>query len=514
MRLALPINVLSLAVACLSCATGHARSARLHDTAGLVINHSIDGMVRARPVPGLPTPPLLSRTSAPPVPTAVCSAQPVDWHGQTLPDGEAGTLNPQSFFRSATMNGHGRIAFVSKVDDAERNQGVFTADADGLRVVAMGCGGEGGSGKPDDCGDPAPIGGTFSGFFGGTLGTPDINDNGDVLFLADLDGAPAPRGLFLYRAADHHFDKVAAVGDPSPLGGTFTALGPGSMNSSGTVVFLAITDDAETSDIFRWQDGVLAKYVATGDPAPGGGTFRVLGGETWGYADGTVIAGGPVPGINEDGMIAFRGYVDDGESPGGLFLSIAGLHAWMVKAGDTDPDGGTYLDFAAPLLNDNGEIAFYADRSFDSQQQGVWVAGSPASWRTVVAPDEEIDGGHIWGMAYSRNPMRALNANGDVVLWTSRIMPDQSELGTILLNHADGAVDVLAVQGEEAPFGGYWGGSFDGWPVINASGQVRIGAATPGFALSSDVIVTACTDSDSIFTDGFESAGASRASDR
>jgi len=50
----------------------------------------------------------------------------------------------------------GRIAFVAQVDGSTRNQGVFTADADGVAVIAMGCGNGGGSGSTDGCGDPTP----------------------------------------------------------------------------------------------------------------------------------------------------------------------------------------------------------------------------------------------------------------------------------------------------------------------------------------------------------------------
>jgi len=504
-----PLRIhLPLALACLAAGAGHAQPVRFHgEGAAVVTDRTIDGrlVMRAAPVPSAAAP-AASLAAAAPAGTGTCGATAVDWHGQALPDGEAGTLNPQAFFRSATINNFGRIAFVSKVDDAARNQGVFTADAQGLRVVALGCGGEGGSGAPDTCGDPSPLGGTFSGFFGGTLGTPDINDNGDVLFLADVAGGSAPRGLFLYRAAEQAIVKVAAVGDPSPLGGTITTLGPGSMNNAGTVMFVAATDGGQSADVMRWEDGVLTKYVAAGDPAPGGGTFTLIGTEFWGFPDGTSIAGGPVPGINDAGIVAFRGYVSGGISAGGLFLSIGGVHAWAVKAGDEAPDGGTYLDFAAPLLNANGQIAFFADHSLESQAMPIWVAGSPGQWRTALAPFDEIDGGMVWGVAFSRNPMRALNANGDVVLWTSRLMDDQSELGTVLLSQADGARLVLAVQGQPGPFGGYWGGSMDGWPAMNDANQVRIGAATPGFALTADVVVTPCTAAEVVFRDGFDAA--------
>jgi hypothetical protein len=493
---------LSLALACVIPSIGHAQSIRFHGDSAVVTDRTIDGRRVTRPA-GLASPAL---PVVPPVSTGadVCSATPVGWYGQSLPNGETGTLNPMSFSRSATINAHGRIAFSSSVDGAARNQGIFTADAQGLRIVALGCGGDGGSGATDGCGDPSPIGGSFSGFFGATFATPDINDNGDVLFLADIHGGSAPRGLFLYRAADATFEKVAAVGDPSPLGGTITTLGAGSMNNAGTVAFLAVTDGGDSSDVFLWQNGVTTKYVAAGDPAPGGGTFAQLGTEYWGYSDGTSIAGGPVPGINQGGMVSFRGYVSGGQSAGGLFLSIGGVHAWAVKAGDPTPDGGTYADFAAPLLNDNGEIAFFAERLLDSQQLPIWIAGSPGQWRKVFAPYDQVDGGIVWGTAYSRNPMRALNNAGDLVLWTSLLMSDQSERATVLLSHANGSMQTLATQGQPGTFGGNWGGSFDGWPSLNQTSQVRIGAATPGFALSSHVVVTPCTGTDVIFHDGFD----------
>lgn len=499
-----PRTSLPLVLACLIVSVGHAQSIRFHGDDAVVTDRTIDG----RRVTRLAK----SASAAPPTaPSAttgadVCGATPVGWYGQALPNGESGTLNPMAFSRAATINAHGRIAFSSGVDGAARNQGIFTADAEGLHIVALGCGGEGGSGATDGCGDPSPIGGRFSGFFGATFAAPDINDDGDVLFLADIHGGSAPRGLFLYRAADASFEKVAAVGDPSPLGGTITTLGPGSMNDAGTVVFIAATDGGDSADVFLWQDGVTTKYVAAGDPAPGGGTFSLLGTEYWGYADGTSIAGGPVPGINQGGMVSFRGYVSGGQATGGLFLSIGGVHAWAVKAGDPTPVGGTYADFGAPLLNDNGEIAFFAERLFDSQQLPIWIAGSPGQWRKVFAPYDPLDGGIVWGMAYSRNPMRALNNAGDVVLWISLFMPDQSERGTVLLNHASGDTQTLATQGQPATFGGSWGGSFDGWPTLNQSSQVRIGAATPGFALSSHVVVTPCTATEVIFRDGFDGA--------
>jgi hypothetical protein len=98
------------------------------------------------------------------------------------------------------------------------------------------------------CGDVSPIGGHFGGFFFGTFFTPDINDAGHVLLLCDINGGDLRRALFLYRVAPGQIVKVAAIGDPSPIRGTFGAVGPGSLNNSGKVVFLASAVGTINSD--------------------------------------------------------------------------------------------------------------------------------------------------------------------------------------------------------------------------------------------------------------------------
>jgi hypothetical protein len=445
------------------------------------------------------------RVRAPEGSSGACSVTPVAWQGQPLPDGELGTLDPVAFFNSATINNAGTIAFVANVSGADRNQGVFTADADGLHIVMLGCGDGGGTGNPGTCGDPTPIGGTFGGIFQGTFGTPAINDNGDVLFLADVADGDAPRGLFLYKAATREIVKIAAAGDPSPLGGTFTIMGMGSVNSAGTVVFLAGrgADDLDPmTDIYMWQDGIVTKYVAAGDPVPGGGEFSLLGTETLGFADGTYVAGGPNPAINEAGQVAFRGIVSG--VPGtdrGIFLSTGGTHEWLLRAGADAPGGGTFIDFQAPSLNANGEVAFFADVTGTS----AWFAGDGTNWRRVVAYNDVVEGYAVDGLAFSRNPMNTIADNGDVVVWVSRLI-EGNDRGTTMVVHPDSSVTLLAVQGEDTGFGGIWGGSMDSWPSINDNGQIRMGSATPGFndSLTADVVFQLCPVEVPIFADGFD----------
>jgi hypothetical protein len=491
---------ISLALAGLAC-SAHAQS-----LPRVVTANTVDRGIEYRSA--APLSPLAlnpRRVRAPEGSSGACSVTPVAWQGQPLPDGELGTLDPVAFFNSATINNAGTIAFVANVSGADRNQGVFTADADGLHIVMLGCGDGGGTGNPGTCGDPTPIGGTFGGIFQGTFGTPAINDNGDVLFLADVADGDAPRGLFLYKAATREIVKIAAAGDPSPLGGTFTIMGMGSVNSAGTVVFLAGrgADDLDPmTDIYMWQDGIVTKYVAAGDPVPGGGEFSLLGTETLGFADSTYVAGGPNPAINEAGQVAFRGIVSG--VPGtdrGIFLSSGGTHEWLLRAGADAPGGGTFIDFQAPSLNANGEVAFFADVTGTS----AWFAGDGTNWRRVVAYNDVVEGYAVDGLAFSRNPMNTIADNGDVVVWVSRLI-EGNDRGTTMVVHPDSSVTLLAVQGEDTGFGGIWGGSMDSWPSINDNGQIRMGSATPGFndSLTADVVFQLCPVEVPIFADGFD----------
>ena len=183
---------------------------------------------------------------------SICGVESRAAHGQVAPNTNGGTLDPVAFINPTTVNASGRVAFNSQVDGSNRNQGVFVADSDGtITAIAIGCGLPGGGGDTTSmCGDASPIGGHFGGFFSGTFFTPDINDAGDVLFFCDVNGGDSRRALFLYRGATGEIVKVAAIGDSSPIGGTFGAVGPGSLNNNGQVVFLASVVGTINSDIF------------------------------------------------------------------------------------------------------------------------------------------------------------------------------------------------------------------------------------------------------------------------
>ena len=411
----------------------------------------------------------------------ICGVESRAAHGQVAPNTNGGTLNTVAFANPTTVNASGRVAFNSQVDGSDRNQGVFVADSDGtISAIAIGCGGLGGGGDTTSmCGDASPIGGHFGGFFFGTAFTPDINDAGDVLFFCDVNGGDSRRALFLYQAASGQIVKVAAVGDPSPIGGTFGAVGPGSINNEGKAVFLASpVGDTINSNLFMWGNGVVTKVAALGDPAPEGGTFSGLGTESLGgFPDGTSIPIGPVPDINDSDQIVFRAIVSGGITGRGIVVRTNQVDEWYVKVPDPTPIGGTYFDMQAASINNSGQIAFFADyRPTSNTFNSGWFAGAPGNWRKVVVFFDPIDGGECLGLAFSRNPMQTIDAAGNVVFWAN--LDSNGTSDRVVLGLTDGNLLIAARRGDPTPIGGTFG-TMDAWPAINGNiGTVN--PATPG----------------------------------
>lgn len=444
---------------------GTKTTVRVHDTAAR------SQMTSPQRSYSVPTPSLPSGV--------ICGVESRAAHGQVAPSTNGGTLNPVAFINPTTVNASGRVAFNSQVDGSDRNQGVFVADSDGtISAIAIGCGGLGGEGDTTSmCGDASPIGGHFGGFFFGTVFTPDINDAGDVLFLCDVNGGDSRRALFLYRGGTGEIVKVAAVGDPSPIGGTFGAVGPGSINNNGQVVFLASPVGDISSDIFMWDNGTVTKVAARGDPAPGGGTFSLLGTESFGFQDGTNIPVGPVPDVNDSNQIAFRAIVSGGITERGIVVRTGQTDEWYVKVPDPTPIGGTYFDIQAASINNGGQIAFFADYhpTPDTTNSG-WFAGAPGNWRKVVVFFDPIDGGECLGLAFSRNPMQTIDAAGNVVFWAN--LDSNGTSDRLVLGLTDGNLLIAARRGDPTPIGGTFG-SMDAWPAVNGNvGTLNV--ATPG----------------------------------
>lgn len=449
---------------------------------------------------------------------ALCGTLVTAHDGQPILNRIGATVITKGFMNPACINRHGVIAFVGDATGA-RNQGIFVADGTGVRAIAMGCGQGGGSGRFGTCGDPSPVGGTFGGFFDSTVFAPPINEEGDVLFLADIVNGSTTRALFLFLAGSQTIVKVAAVGDPSPLGGVFTALGPGSLDRDGQVLFLARSTGSNQylADIFLWQSGAVSSFCVAGDPAPGGATVGMLGTESFGFVDGTTVFAGPVPSINDCGQVAFRIITNGGAVNVGVAVRTNGTDAWYLTDTMTTPVGGTYFDFQGAVINGNGQIAVFAEYLQGGNPSGGWFVGRPGSWRAALCFNDPVDGGRCIVLGFSRAPMTPLADNGDLVVWCD-LDPNQT-MGRVLVSAADGSLTVLARQGGPTGAGGDYG-VIDGWPSMNSSGRVSISSGMWNAAWNSayltavlcgpGVASSPCrSPGDSLQIDDFGPAGAS-----
>ncbi|HTE05262.1 MAG TPA: hypothetical protein VK824_03620, partial [Planctomycetota bacterium] len=265
----------------------------------------------------------------------------------------------------------------------------------------------------------------------------------------------------------------------SPLGGTFSEVGPGAVSSAGVVVFLARTGASSAINLFRWSGDVTSKLVAVGDPAPGGGTYTMLGTETLGFVDGTTIPVGPLPALNDAGMVAFRAIVG---SEHRLIVIKAGVPTLYLRSGDPTPAGGTYDGFQAPNLDAWGEISFFADfQPTPGNFSSGLFAGEPGSWRKAIAFFDPLPGGGIcFGLAFSRNPMTPLDDAGNLLFWTTAQLPGGSEQERLVVSAADGTLETVAAKGTPGPLGGTLG-TFQSWPSMR-QGALGVSSSTPGAA--------------------------------
>jgi hypothetical protein len=205
-------------------------------------------------------------------------------------------------------------------------------------------------------GDPTPLGGVFSDLdppLGGdfTNETVLLNDAGAVAFSAKVSGGNAPGGIFLAQAG--RIRTVVALGEPTPLGGTFQALRLNSINGFGDVAFTAtISGGSAGEGIFVASSGFIKKIVAVGDETLVGGVFAP------GF--GSVR-------LNQMGQLAFSAGVTSRigqrERDRGIFLISEGMIQKVALGSERSPRGEEFGDvtlLGGPVLNNQGEVAFAA----------------------------------------------------------------------------------------------------------------------------------------------------------
>jgi hypothetical protein len=193
-----------------------------------------------------------------------------------------------NFLGQIEFNDSDELVFSASVTGGAATRGIFVHSALGVRAVAV-----------TGAAAPPPGGGSYTGF----EGLPGINESGQVIFVAKIDGTPGA-GLFVDSSGSVR--EVAREGDTVPgVPGAFQQIFDPDLNDAGDVVFSATLDsEFQPTGIFAEFGGVLTPVIVLDStPAPGGGVFSA--------AEGSILT--------PSGDVRFGSSISAGPPRSGLF---------------------------------------------------------------------------------------------------------------------------------------------------------------------------------------------------
>jgi hypothetical protein len=199
------------------------------------------------------------------------------------------------------------------------------------------------------------------------------------------DEAPPPSPPMLRR--------IVASGQPAPTGGTFDRFDVNAqpivapVNARGEVAFYAsILRSRATEGIFIVGNGQIRKAVAVGDSVPGGGLL-------------SEFARHPMPALNDSGTVAFGAAITSAHAGEGIFMENDGALKIIAIAGGDAPGvvGGTFVEFDAPSLNNRDEVAFVATVRHGRETFEALYLLSNGRLRKLLAEGDPFLGGGYFG---------------------------------------------------------------------------------------------------------------------
>lgn len=323
-----------------------------------------------------------------------------------------------------------RVAFSALLDD--RSRGIFVTDGTTLATAVS-------------TGQVSPSGGRFQ-----QLRLLGVTNDGRVGFRAVVSNGPD--GLFLWDGAA--IAAVTTIGDASPIGGQFLAVGAGSMNDAGTWVFRA-TVSGPKSGVFR-ADGAtgrptLRAVAVEGDATPIGGTFQPF-------------PAALVPAINASGTIVFRAVVIDGLFSSGVFLAPPGGALEKVLGAGETTHAGRLTQLRDPVLADDDGVVVPA--TLIGGTSGLFRVTRARTVTEVALLGQQTDLGD--GFRFTDPGVRD-DAGAAVFLGLRE---------GIFVASGPGQVSMMAMLGESSPLGGRYE-QFDP-PAAGARGRVVFAAGVLG----------------------------------
>lgn len=371
---------------------------------------------------------------------------------------EAPTIGPGQFgsFLNPQINNRSEIAFVGRYPVAgvqnSFGQAIFVRSSDGqwsyLRDVD----------KPKNLDES---GFSFSLF--------NLNDRGDLAFTAaygkrpllhaDTHGGTTPpaasmdknSGIFI-RSADG-FSNLVSLGQEVPnMPSRFSSFSNASMNSKGTIAFVAAYVDPDGRGLFINEGGKLRIAARSGQ--------RINPNEPQVFSEHYYPSS-----INERGEVAFLARV--GVGAGIFVLRSTGIELIAIDGKPSPVPGTKYLGFGnrTPAINDKGEVAFAGFYDGPNNGRALFSKGVTGLAKLVLTSTDKTQ---KYRFTDFLNP--EINNRGDI-LFLGRL--DGIRYG-IFVKMANGGVEPVAISGDVPP-GMQPGQEFNNFaqqPSLNDKGEV------------------------------------------
>ena len=303
-------------------------------------------------------------------------------------------------------------------------------------------------------GGAAPAGGNYLPLFVNAR----LNARHEVAFDAFVGGPPFTTGVF---AGDGRAAFAIALGsNPDPSGPSFGLVGSPFITETSKVVF-----QANSSDIFVSNSRTIVPLVRNGDHAPGGGTLT------------------PTPqfAANNHGAIVFHASISGSTAAQGIFRTDTMQTVAIVRDDGDVPTGGRFTSLLSPVINDRGQVAFFAEMIGGLADFGIF-RGQGEELTPVFAANRIAPGGGT----FEDFGDPAINRHGQVAVLAS-LTNGASRRGLFVGDGTD--TGAIALQGQPAPKGGTYGGEdpFLGAIRLNDRGEVAFVARLTGDSSSKGV---------------------------
>jgi len=342
-------------------------------------------------------------------------------------------------FDPPAMNSSGQVVFHASLQETLSNpfvptNGLFLASGNSLSKII-------------DSGDTFPDGSTFF----DVIGSPSINDGGQVTFAGFVDGFVADEGVYLFSRGTL---KVVVPGfSAGPNGIIFEQIVNAAINNAGQIAFeSAILGSCCGNGVFLLSNNTVSEIMLPGQASPDGDTFSASG--------AFALA------INASGQVLFASRLL--QHTDALYISSGTQLARVAGQGDPvsrDPEFA--IPFAFGVSNSDDALAL--DVTFPGGEGLFTAHRHPPNMATLDAHVSESVGsdGVITDGFFENFPM---NGAGQVVMNT-----DLSSGISSLLLKSDGTLTELvrasfSGNGDPSPGGGTFFGVRQS--SINNLGQV------------------------------------------